>query len=87
MLRTNELSPKVTTLLGGIIQTCLIRMPISKVTHHQGSKTMPRQPSRTILSQDSRISDLKDICNIHNNTIKQISKMSLPAIVSLKLVK
>jgi hypothetical protein len=74
MLRTKVFFPKVTTLLGEIIPICLIRMPISKATHSQGSKTMPIQPSKAILRQDSRISDPKVICNIHNNIIKKISK-------------
>jgi hypothetical protein len=68
--------PRVTILLGEIIPTYHIKMPTSKAILKQFSRIMPKQPSK--------ISDPKVIFNIHNNIIKQISKMLLPATVSLK---
>jgi hypothetical protein len=76
MLRIKVFFPRAITLLGETIPTYHIKMPISKATPRQYSRIMPKQPSK--------ISDPKAICNIHNSNIKQISKMLLPAAVSLK---
>jgi hypothetical protein len=79
MLRIKVLILRALTLLGETIPTYHIKMPTSKATPRQYSRIMPKQPSK--------ISDRKAICNIHNNNIKQISKMLLPAAVHLKEVK
>jgi hypothetical protein len=76
MLKIKVFFPRVIILLGEIIPTYHIKMPTSKAALRQFSRIMPKQPSK--------ISDPKVICNIHNNIIKQTSKMLLPATVSLK---
>jgi hypothetical protein len=76
MLIINEFFLRVTILLGEIIPIYHIKMPTNKATLRQFSRIMPKQPNK--------ISDPKVICNIHNNIIKQTSKMLLPAAVSLK---